>query len=366
MSTINALTSFLRSRGSVILGLSLAAFGVLELNHQALAWNSASSPRQDISFVEPVRTAPPAPLGSTPRLATLEESPDPQSAMPAGERDLQEVVIAGNLETAQNVEMPASSRSIVVEAVRGTVIYGPSQQPVKVGQRLEQGTQVSTLGNSSARLLVDNQIGSVEIAENTTFQVKTLSGGKTSLFVTRGRVRLSIRSSAGNPSAQKALSGSGQQLVSSNSSRDYPITVETPAGIAGVQGTSFGVNVGPDGKTGISTINGKVAAQSQGREVLVTPGQYVVIQPGKGPTQPQTAAKRAEFRLLNLKRISAGAVRVIGQANPQDLVLVNDRAVQTDAQGKFSVIVERPLNRRIKFAIRGPAATETVYEIAVL
>jgi hypothetical protein len=352
MSTINALTDFLKSPGSAILGLFLAAFAVQELNHQALASSSASSPGADISAVEPARTAPPE---SLPALATLEESPYPQSLQPGAA-----------LQTAQNVEMPASSRSIVVEAVRGTVTYGPSQQPVKAGQQLAQGTQVSTGSNSSARLLIDSQIGSVEIAENTTFQVKTLSSGKTSLFVTRGRVRLSIRSSAGNPSAQKALSGSGQQLVSSNSSRDYPITVETPAGIAGVQGTSFGVNVGPDGKTGISTINGTVAAQSQGREVLVTPGQYVVIQPGKGPTQPLTAAKRAEFRLLNLKRISAGAVRVIGQAHPLDLVLVNGRAVQTDAEGKFSVLVNSPLNRRIKFAIRGPAATETVYEIAVL
>ena len=348
MCTVNALIDFLKSSGIAILSLSLATFTVQELNHKALASSSASSAGADISAVEPVRTAPPE---SLPALATLEESPDPQFEA---------------LETAQNVEMPASSRFILVEEVRGTVTYGPSQQPVKAGLQLAQGTQVSTGSNSSARLRIDSQIGSVEVAENTTFQVKTLSGDKTSLFVTRGRVRLSIRSSVGNLSAQKALSESGEQSVLAQRRRDYPITVETPAGIAGVQGTSFGVNVGPDGKTGIATINGTVAAQSQGREVLVTPGQYVVIEPGKALKQPETAPKQAAFRLLNLKRVSADAVRAVGQAHPLDLVLVNGRAVQTDGEGKFSVIVERPLNRRIKFAVRGPAATETVYEIAVL
>ncbi|MBW4492553.1 MAG: FecR family protein [Oscillatoria princeps RMCB-10] len=346
------MTDFLKSPGSAILGLSLAAFAVQELNHQALASSSASSSSADISAVEPVRTAPPAPL---PALATLEESPDPQSLQPGA-----------TLETAQNVQMPASSRFILVEEVRGTVTYGPSQQPVKAGQQLAQGTQVSTGSDSSARLLIDSQIGSVEVAENTTFQVKTLTSGKTALFVTGGRVRLSVSPGARLREAQKSLSGGGGQSVLAQSSRDYPITVETPAGIAGVQGTSFGVNVGPDGKTGIATIHGTVAAQSQGREVLVTPGQYVVIDPGKAPKQPETAPKQAEFRLLNVKRVSAGAVRVVGQAHTLDLVLVNGRAVQTDAEGKFSVLVNCPLNRRIKFAVRGPAATETVYEIAVL
>lgn len=354
MSAINALTDFLKSPGSAILGLSLAAFAVQELNHQALASSSASSPSADISAVEPVRTAPPA---RPPALATLEGSPDPHSLQPGTA-----------LETAQNLQMPASSRFILVEEVRGTVTYGPSQQPVRAGQQLAQGTQVSTGSDSSARLRIDSQIGSVEVAENTTFQVKTLTTGKTALFVTGGRVRLSVSPGARLREAQKSLSGGGGEsvLAQSSSSRDYPITVETPAGIAGVQGTSFGVNVGPDGKTGIATIHGTVAAQSQGREVLVTPGQYVVIEPGKVPKQPETAPKLAEFRLLNVKRVSAGAVRVVGQAHPLDLVFVNGKAVQTDAEGKFSALVNCPLNRRIKFSVTGPASRETVYEIAVL
>jgi len=342
MSAKNALTGFLRSPGRAILGLCLAAFAVQELNHQAISSASASSPGPAISAVEPVRTAPPA----------------PQSAIP----------VRGALKTAQNVQMLASSRFLLVEQMRGRVTYGPSQQPVKAGQQLRQGTQVSTGSDSSARLLIDGQIGSVEVAENTTFQVKTLTSGKTSLFVTAGRVRLSVSPGARLPEAQKSLSGGGGQSVraQSSSSRDYPITVETPAGIAGVQGTSFGVNVGPKGKTCIATLQGTVAAQSQGREVLVNPGQYVVIEPGKAPMQPQMAPKLAAFRLLNLKRVSAGAVRAVGQAHPLDLVSVNGRAVPTDADGKFSVIVEQPLNRRIKFVVRGPAATETVYDIAVL
>jgi hypothetical protein len=352
MCTVNALIDFFKSSGIAILSLSLAAFTVQELNHKALASSSASSPGADISAVEPVRTAPPE---SLPALATLEESPDPQSLQPGA-----------SLETAQNVEMPASSRFILVEEVRGMVTYGPSQQPVKAGQQLAEGTQVSTGSDSSARLRIDSQIGSVEVAEDTTFQVKTLTSGKTVLFVTRGRVRLSVSPGARLREEQKSLSGGGEQSVLAQRRRDYPITVETPAGIAGVQGTSFGVNVGPDGKTGIATINGTVAAQSQGREVLVTLGQYVVIEPGKAPKQPEIAPKQAAFRLLNLKRVSAGAVRVVGQAHPLDLVLVNGKAVTTDAEGKFSALVNSPLNRRIKFAVRGPAATETIYEIAVL
>ncbi len=273
-------------------------------------------------------------------------------------------------ETAPIAQQQASEREIVVEEVKGTVTYGPSMQAVTVGQRLLAGEQeLRTGNNSTVRLHIDTYIGSVEVAENTTLRIKTLASGKTSLFVSQGRVRASIGSTTRNRLSQKAIEKETDKslLAQSNTSRgNYPVDIETPAGIAGVQGTSFGVNVGPNGKTGVSTLDGSVAAIAQGQTVLVNKGQYALIEPGKAPTQPAMAPARSAFRVLSVRKIGDNGIRVIGQAAPHDLVYVNGQPVETDIDGKFSTIVPRPLNRRVRFVLRGPTATETYYEIAVL
>lgn len=268
--------------------------------------------------------------------------------------------------------------SAVVEEIEGIVTYGPSQTPVSQGQRLGAGeSQLLTGNNSSVRLYIP-ELGSVEVSENTALRIKTLSTGRTSLFVSKGQVRLSVGTGVAKQGEQKVGTSSaisinrplqsGQKLLlaQQNANGNYPVDIETPAGVAGVQGTSFGVNVGPDGKTGVSSIKGNVDAIAQGRRVPVRSGQYVVISPGQAPISPQTIPPRAKLKVLSVRRVGAKAIRVMGKIDPLDILFINGQAIQTDAEGNFTAIVERPLNRRLKFVVRGPEVRETSYEIAVL
>lgn len=335
MSNINFLNYCRLSPKIAILGLSLGAVALLAPARGAIASFTLSSPKLN-----------------------------PQASTTEAVRE------GGDVHLAQMAQQPAEDREIVVEEVKGMVTYGPSMQAVTVGQRLLAGEQELRTGNdSTVRLHIDTYVGSVEVAENSTLKIKTLASGKTSLFVSQGRVRASIGSSTRNRSSEKAIEKEDNKslLAQRNSSRgNYPVDIETPAGIAGVQGTSFGVNVGPNGKTGVSTLDGSVAAIAQGQTVLVNKGQYVLIEPGKAPSSPAIAPARAMFRVLSVRKVGDNGIRVIGQAAPLDLVYVNGQAVETDIDGKFSTIVPRPLNRRVKFVLRGPTATETHYEIAVL
>ncbi|MCT7952523.1 hypothetical protein NG798_22260 [Ancylothrix sp. C2] len=275
--------------------------------------------------------------------------------------------------------------SAVVEDIEGIVTYGPTQTPVTLNQRLGAGeSQLLTANNSSVRLYIP-ELGSVEISENTALTIRTLSTGRTSLFVSRGQVRLSVGTAVGNLDKQRVGAGvvtsmqqtdisvnaplqTGQKLLlaQQNANGNYPVDIETPAGVAGVQGTAFGVSVGPDGKTGVSSIQGSVDVISQGRRVPVSSGQYVVITPGSAPTAPQIIPPRAKLEVLSVRRFAAKAVRVVGKIDPLDIVFINGQAIQTDAEGNFTAIVERPLNRRLRFVVRGPEVRETAYEIAVL
>jgi hypothetical protein len=257
----------------------------------------------------------------------------------------------------------------VVEEIEGIVTYGPSQRPVTLNQRLESGESQLVTGNDSRVRLYVPELGSIEVSEHTALTIKTLSSGRTSLFVSRGKVRLAVGTLSGSQEQEKAMiAQTGQQLLLAqrNANGNYPVDIETPAGVAGVQGTSFGVSVGPNGKTAVSSIQGNVDAIAQGRRVLVGSGQYVVISPGQAPISAQTTPARAKLNVLSLRRVDANTIRVVGKIDPLDILFINSQAIQTDVEGNFVAMVERPLNRRLKFVVRGPEVRETSYEIAVL
>ncbi len=48
-----------------------------------------------------------------------------------------------------------------------------------------------------------------------------------------------------------------------------------------------------------------------------------------------------------------------------DLVYINDRPIQTDAEGNFDFIGRLPLSRRLQVTVRGPSVRERYYVIAV-
>jgi len=135
--------------------------------------------------------------------------------------------------------------------------------------------------------------------------------------------------------------------------------------VAGVRGTSFGVDVGPNGQTGISGLSGSVVAAAQNQDQLVTRGEYVLISPDSPPTIVEPTPAQAELKFLVRQTRGGDTVRVFGQVDRLDIVYINGEAIETDPDGNFAVVMERPANRRLRFVVRGPAVRERVYVIPV-
>lgn len=281
----------------------------------------------------------------------------------------QESSTVGNPLVSPVAQAP-TMRSLTIEEIKGTVLLNGRQ--ARVGDQLTSSEDVIVTGkDSTARLRIDSQVGVVELAPQTTFQVETLEGGNppiTGFYIALGRARFSIAAWVSNP--DRLLGQSEEQITGLKSidiaqdtaTETSPVRVRTPAGVAGVRGTSFGVNVGPDGKTGISTIDGVVGVFSQGQEVLVNPGYYAVINLNEPPTLQEITPALSTLRIRSISPAGNGAV-IVAQADPMDIVYVNNREVATDAEGKFRVRVRS--GDRVRIVLRGPSVRERHYILNV-
>jgi hypothetical protein len=276
-----------------------------------------------------------------------------------------------------------SGRALLVEELKGKVMINGKQ--AQVGDRLVAPDVLMTDVDSTARLRVDSFIGVVEVAELSTLEIQTLSGPVgvnpnqvTGLSVPRGRVRLSIARSLARPARSSevesqqlaslsTLTGLGINNISQDSTTasSSPVRVRTPAGVAGVSGTSFGVDVSSTGKTGSDTVDGQVAVAAQNRQVLVNRGFFTVINPGQGPINPLQNPTISELKMFRILRLGRTSARIIGQVGPMDLVYIDNQEIPTDAEGKFNTIVHTPPSRRIKVVVRGPSVRERYYNIAL-
>lgn len=84
------------------------------------------------------------------------------------------------------------------------------------------------------------------------------------------------------PGLLKVLSG--QHYFSSRKPKDFG-RVETPTVTAAIKGTEFVVDVGADGATTITMLEGVVEATNQYGGVSVTAGEKAVVEPGKAPVK---------------------------------------------------------------------------------
>jgi len=84
------------------------------------------------------------------------------------------------------------------------------------------------------------------------------------------------------PGLLKVLSG--QHYFSSRKPKDFG-RVETPTVTAAIKGTEFVVDVGEDGGTTITMLEGVVEATNQYGGVSVTAGEKAVVEPGKAPVK---------------------------------------------------------------------------------
>ena len=266
-----------------------------------------------------------------------------------------------------------SDRWLMIADLIGDVQFTTREQQRRAerGDRLASvGDTLVTASNASARLAIDEAIGSVTMAQNSHLQVQTLSitqnGGRvTELAVVRGQVRLRIRP------------------FTSPESR---LEIRTPAGISGVRGTDFGITVQPDGQTAIATESGGVTATAQGETVLVGAGLQSIIRPGAPPTPAQ---QFQDDPTLYIEELSAadGFAKIVGYTDPVNIVEVDGepQALSLSAelsegqgsessgselenaqtQGRFNW--EFPLgdSRRIQVEVITPLGTQRAYELVV-
>ena len=367
---MNKIFTCWRSTKIPLLSLSLAVLATLPAFRSTIASPLSPSPKQQSNPTKIIsvdrRTAPPTGSKSPKFPQTAAANPSPTKTI--------------------NVQGTAARRSLEIQEIRGTVTF--KGRPAAVGDRLlAPGDEIITGPDSTARLAIDNNTGIVEVAEKTAVRISDLSStsgeNDTAIFVSRGRVRLSIGKTAAQtaaaqtsaiilPSQIAALNTFSQIAESSQiaqpkkSPRTAPVRVETPQGVAGVRGTSFGVSVGPDGKTAVETIEGSVGVSGKNdSEVVVNRGNATEIFPETPPAPPSASPRLAELKVRSLSRLGGNIYRLSGQINPIDIIYVNNQAIKIDREGKFKIQGILPPSRRLKIVVRGSSVREKHYNLAV-
>ncbi|MEL6160640.1 MAG: FecR domain-containing protein [Cyanobacteria bacterium J06627_32] len=225
------------------------------------------------------------------------------------------------------------------------------------GDRLDMAGDVLITGPSStARLDIDQAAGFITMAENSRIQVQTLSvtgngGYITEMYVTQGQARLRLRSLT-NPASR--------------------IEIYTPAGVSGVRGTDFGVAVGPDGRTGVATLEGSVASSAQGQTVVVNAQQQSTIRPGEPPTPPEPLRDDPSLyiqvlRILPGRTDAAGRsiVQVAGYTDPVNLLKINSKEENLGRDGQFDVTLPLLRDRSLDALVVTPLGTQQKYELVL-
>ncbi|MEG3877590.1 FecR domain-containing protein [Microcoleus sp. herbarium7] len=355
-----------RSTKIPLISLSFAVLACLPFGRSTIASPLSPSPKQPSGVTKIVSAdRPPAPTNS--------KSPENPARAAANPSPAETV----------NAQGTAAGRSLEILEIRGTVTF-KGRQAVAGDRLLAPGDEIITGPDSTARLAIDNNTGIVEVAEKTAVKISSLSGEKdTAIFVSIGRVRLSVgKTAATTPAANTSTIIPPNQIASLNtfsglgktsqiaqrksSARTAPVRVETPEGVAGVRGTSFGVSVGPDGKTSVSTIEGAVGVSGRtDAEVVVSGGNSTTIFPQTPPAAPSASPRLAQLKVRSLLRLSGDIYRLKGQVNPIDIVYVNNQAIKIDRNGKFSIQGILPPSRRLKIVVKGPSVTERHYSLAV-
>ncbi|MGB3265206.1 MAG: FecR domain-containing protein [Microcoleus sp.] len=350
--------------------LSLAVLACLPAWSPAIANPPSPSPKQQSNLTKIVSAPrPPAkPIDSKYRKNPAESAANPSPA------------------ATTNAQGTSARRSLQITEIRGKVSFKGRQ--AAAGDRLEAlGDEIITGADSTARIAIDNNIGIVEVAENTAVKISNLSGSaegekETAIFVSRGRVRLSIgKTAAATPAANTSTTIPPNQIAALNtfsglgnsiqiaqqkkSARTAPVRVETPEGVAGVRGTSFGVSV-IDGKTSVETIEGAVAVSgSTDSEVIVNGGSATTVFSQSPPAPISASPRLAELKVRSLFRLSGNIYRLSGQINPIDIIYVNNEAIKIDREGKFKIQGVLPPSRRLNIVVRSPSVRERHYSLAV-
>ncbi len=237
-----------------------------------------------------------------------------------------------------------------LRAFEGRVIWHrPQRRPLLawVGMRLDaEEDAILSEAKSSAVFALDSGLGTVHVGENTKFFIKTLKtnaqGGRiTQLHVSQGQVRLKVRPFA-NPSSR--------------------LEIDTPAGLAGVRGTEFGVTVQPAGKMGVATRSGHVDTTAQSQTVAVQQQQQTFVMPQEAPQPPQPLRDDTMLK-LQIEAVADGQLHLVGTIDPVNGLLIEDMTQDTDREGKFDLFWPRSDRPSLSFTVMTPLGTRKRHEI---
>jgi FecR protein len=238
-------------------------------------------------------------------------------------------------------------RWIEVRSVSGTVrhLANNRSEPAQSGQRLSQvGDGIETGSRSSAILAIDEGIGTLQVSENSRFtiqQIEAQNGGyQTQLSVARGQVRLKLRR-FNNPASR--------------------LEIFTPAGVTGVRGTEFGVSILPSGKTGIATLDGRVAAAAQGKSVDIDRGFQSSVIPGRVPKDPSPLKDNPNLDIQIVRTEANGQIRIIGQTDDINVISLGEQTIEPNEQGLVDFQVPLQADRSVQLTVTTPLGKQKNY-----
>ncbi len=253
--------------------------------------------------------------------------------------------------TASNTIPVRIKRWIEVRSTSGTVtyLYSGNRSKAQVGLRLDrEGEGIATGPRSSATLALDNGIGTLQVSENSQFTIQEMQarqgGYQTQLNVTRGQVRLKLRS-FNNPNSR--------------------LEIFSPAGVTGVRGTDFGVSILPSGKTGIATLRGKVAAQAQGKTVDIDRGFQSSVTPGRAPLPPTPLRDNPNLDIHVLGEESNGNIRIVGQTDDINVITIGETVIEPNETGLVDMLVPVGPDRSVVLTVTTPLGKQKNYRLVV-
>jgi hypothetical protein len=247
-----------------------------------------------------------------------------------------------------------SSRWLDVAKVGGETVYSKARQvrrSAHIGDRLQlPGDRLSTLASGSAELHLDDGVGIINVGNLTTLTIQNLEklsdGSKvTNLQIQGGQCLLNLR-----------------PLNRSNSS----VTIKTPAVIAGVRGTVFGVSANRQGLTAVATQKGQVVVTGQEKSVAVNAWEQTLAIPGQPPTSPRPLVENAYLFDVKLTWVSVDKVRLQANTDPGNLVEVYEMPLDLGIDGRIKTTVAIAPDLRINVKITTPLGKQKVFPLTVL
>ncbi|MBW8782233.1 MAG: FecR domain-containing protein [Verrucomicrobia bacterium] len=228
---------------------------------------------------------------------------------------------------AQGAEATAQAIVLAVKGPVNAVINGGNPTDIKVGDKLPQGTLISSGPGGQADIQVFN--GAVAtIHPDTTVTLE----------------KLAITASGGVVTKQTALLNLKVGSIASNidpanhNINDYGI--RTPKGVAAARGTSYTVNVSSTGTVQVFVTNSAVTFYNAatGQTVKVPAGSKVVVA-ADGTIQPPVQMTSAELKTANAegKPVEPGSITTSGDTNKND-----NAPDQGNSSSKPAVIVLDP------------------------